>query len=59
MTKVRCPVCEKQFDSEESDAMPFCSQRCRDIDLNRWLTEGYGLPYESEDELPEDERNEN
>jgi uncharacterized protein len=29
--------------------MPFCSQRCRLLDLGRWLDEDYGLPYESED----------
>jgi endogenous inhibitor of DNA gyrase (YacG/DUF329 family) len=33
--------------------MPFCSPRCRDIDLNRWVSEEYGLPYASEDETPD------
>lgn len=33
--------------------MPFCSLRCRQIDLGRWLDERYGLPYESEDEPSE------
>jgi uncharacterized protein len=36
------------FESTESPAMPFCSARCRQIDLGRWLDESYGLPYESE-----------
>ena len=33
--------------------MPFCSRRCKRIDLQRWLDERYGLLYESE-EKPED-----
>jgi uncharacterized protein len=28
--------------------MPFCSDRCRLIDLGRWLEEGYGMAIESE-----------
>jgi hypothetical protein len=33
--------------------MPFCSPRCRTIDLGRWLDEKYGLPYKSQGD-PED-----
>ncbi len=33
--------------------MPFCSDRCRRIDLNRWLSEEISLPYQ---ETAEDER---
>ena len=29
---IRCPICEKQFDPATSPAMPFCSDRCRQID---------------------------
>jgi len=36
--------------------MPFCSQRCRGIDLARWLDEKYGLPYESDDEPEEPQK---
>jgi endogenous inhibitor of DNA gyrase (YacG/DUF329 family) len=25
---------------------PFCSKRCREVDLNRWLSEGYAIPAE-------------
>ena len=53
MAVLRCPVCEKRFDSEQSGAMPFCSLRCKQVDLGRWLDEGYGMPYEAEDESPE------
>lgn len=51
MPLVLCPVCGKQFDPESSPAMPFCSNRCRLLDLRRWLDEQYGLPYEPEHEV--------
>ncbi len=45
-----CPKCERLFDPDQSRALPFCSNRCRMADLNRWLDEGYGMPYQSPDE---------
>lgn len=41
---MQCPICEKEFKPAESTAMPFCSSRCKTIDLGRWLDEDYGLP---------------
>jgi len=35
--------------------MPFCSERCRLIDLGRWLDEKYGLPYEPQEKPEEPE----
>lgn len=49
MALIRCPICDRPFDPDESRAMPFCSERCRSIDRLRWLEERYGLPYERED----------
>ena len=49
-----CPICGKPRVVEFS---PFCSRRCADIDLGRWLKGGYvipGRPEESEDQ-PADE----
>ncbi|QGN53246.1 DNA gyrase inhibitor YacG [Novosphingobium sp. Gsoil 351] len=37
----KCPVCGKPRSEEHS---PFCSTRCRDRDLVRWLDDGYVLP---------------
>jgi hypothetical protein len=48
----RCPICRKCFDHEKTSSTPFCSERCRLLDLGRWLDERYGLPDES-DESPE------
>jgi endogenous inhibitor of DNA gyrase (YacG/DUF329 family) len=37
----QCPICGKQA-TEASK--PFCSERCRDVDLNRWLSGSYVVP---------------
>ena len=41
-----CPICKKPTDP---NYRPFCSRRCADIDLGKWLTESYSIPV-SEDE---------
>ena len=53
MSLSRCSICGKAFDPGETPAAPFCSERCKQIDLARWLDERYGLPYESENESEE------
>ncbi len=50
MALVFCPICGQQLDSESTQSMPFCSDRCRLIDLGRWLNEEHRLPIEPEDE---------
>jgi endogenous inhibitor of DNA gyrase (YacG/DUF329 family) len=54
----RCPTCGNTFDENSSPAMPFCSSRCRQIDLARWYDERISLPIrrydeDEESELPE------
>jgi uncharacterized protein len=44
MASLRCPICGKSFEPSETPAMPFCSPRCRQIDLGRWLDEKNSLP---------------
>ena len=56
MPPVRCSICGKSFPSEEGSALPFCSQRCRLLDLGRWLDEDYGLTIESEEETQRPEQ---
>jgi endogenous inhibitor of DNA gyrase (YacG/DUF329 family) len=41
---MRCPTCKREFKPDDSPAKPFCSERCRLIDLGRWLDEGYAVP---------------
>jgi endogenous inhibitor of DNA gyrase (YacG/DUF329 family) len=46
VSEIRCSVCGNLFDPNHSTAMPFCSSRCKSIDLGRWLDERYSLPIE-------------
>ncbi|ALK08537.1 DNA gyrase inhibitor YacG [Blastochloris viridis] len=47
-----CPICGKPA---ERRWQPFCSKRCADVDLNRWLTGAYAIPVVENDETPEEE----
>lgn len=55
MPQLRCSICDRAFDPEESSAAPFCSERCRLIDLHRWFDEDYGLACDPEEETEDDE----
>ena len=52
MAAVQCPICGRQFDPETVDTMPFCSERCRLVDLGGWLDEKYGLTREPDEDEP-------
>ena len=40
-----CPICRGQVAARaENPAFPFCSERCRLIDLGHWLGESYRVP---------------
>jgi endogenous inhibitor of DNA gyrase (YacG/DUF329 family) len=51
-----CPECGKPSSRE---SYPFCSPRCKDVDLNRWLSGAYVIPArddeEDEDGMPQGE----
>lgn len=52
---VNCPHCGKPVPwSEASPWKPFCSERCRLIDLGDWLTEKHAIPGDTEP-LPRDD----
>ena len=42
-----CPICGKP---PAEAYKPFCSKRCADVDLNRWLTGAYVIPAAPEDD---------
>lgn len=46
-----CPICAKPT---APDYTPFCSRRCADVDLGKWLTGAYAVPAEAE-EAPDPE----
>jgi len=43
----KCPICGKPGDEAYR---PFCSKRCSDIDLNRWLSGVYAVPVKEEED---------
>ena len=45
---VSCPICKKQLPPEavDSSCFPFCSKRCKEIDLSRWLDGKYAVVQE-------------
>jgi endogenous inhibitor of DNA gyrase (YacG/DUF329 family) len=43
----RCPICGKPTAAE---FRPFCSRRCADVDLHRWLGGVYAIPVKDDDE---------
>jgi len=51
---MQCPICEKEVD-DSSEFAPFCSERCRLLDLGNWASEKYVIPGSpSPREEPED-----
>ena len=42
-----CPICGKPATAA---SRPFCSERCRDVDLNRWLSNSYTIPAAKDDD---------
>ncbi len=48
-----CPICKKPTDSSKDPGFPFCSERCRLLDLGNWASEKYVV---SEPIFDEDER---
>jgi len=48
-----CPICGKPM---VQAFRPFCSRRCADVDLNRWLSGVYAVPVDEEEDERREER---
>ncbi|HEX2570877.1 MAG TPA: DNA gyrase inhibitor YacG [Polyangia bacterium] len=49
--ETRCPICRKPVPPrDQNPAAPFCSPRCRMIDLGNWLGESYRIPVDEGEE---------
>jgi endogenous inhibitor of DNA gyrase (YacG/DUF329 family) len=48
-----CPICARETDRRYR---PFCSRRCADIDLGKWLTGSYAIPADDADDIDEADR---
>ncbi len=45
-----CPICKASTDSAKHPDFPFCSERCRLLDLGNWAAERYVIPEPDVDE---------
>ncbi len=45
-----CPICAKSVDARYR---PFCSKRCADLDLAKWLGGGYAIPSDDPEDMEE------
>ena len=53
---MQCPTCKKETEFEGNPFRPFCSERCKMIDLGKWAAGQYRVPTsEKPNEYPEDE----
>lgn len=54
MKKGICPICRKEWESDDNRSFPFCSNTCKMLDLYSWLNEEYAvsepLPHSCDDE---------
>lgn len=48
--QIICPVCKVKTTWEENPWRPFCSERCKLVDLGRWASEEYRIPVKDGDE---------
>ncbi|MHC4959841.1 MAG: DNA gyrase inhibitor YacG [Planctomycetota bacterium] len=58
MMRARCPTCHKSVEADpekRSGDYPFCSERCRLLDLHKWLSGDYKIPVTTPQPLNEEE----
>jgi len=53
-TKIKCPHCSKMVAWHGNPHRPFCSERCRLIDLGQWADEAYVIPGRPQEPLSEE-----
>ena len=59
--KIKCPGCKKESKWESNPFRPFCSERCKLIDLGAWASDTYkiaGRPEDESDQIPLETKNE-
>jgi len=50
---INCPKCDSSFNYYDSNFRPFCSERCKQVDLGLWFSETYSVA--SKESLKEDD----
>ena len=56
--KIICPICKNITTWEENPFRPFCSERCKMIDLGTWASGEYRIPDKSEEQEDSEEQGE-
>jgi uncharacterized protein len=51
---MKCPTCGKPAEWKDNPYRPFCSERCKLVDLGRWVNEEYRVPGAPVPEQPRD-----
>lgn len=53
--RICCPICQKVLEDAPADfgPRPFCSTRCKMVDLGNWLNEAYRIPIAREQTSPD------
>ena len=41
---MKCPICGKPVEWKDNPFRPFCSERCKLVDLGRWVSDEYSVP---------------
>ena len=54
MTLVKCPNCGRETEYKGNEFRPFCSERCKMLDLGAWIDGEYTLPVEGTEVTEED-----
>jgi len=57
VSQARCPTCRNLFETDYSVSMPFCCERCRQVDLGKWLDEELSMPIDIEGALEQQANN--
>ena len=57
--KIKCPKCKKKVNWEGNKWRPFCSERCKMVDLGAWVSEGYRIEGDALDDSGHDADAEN
>lgn len=54
--RINCPICKKVLEQAPDDfgPRPFCSARCKMVDLGNWLSDAYRIPMSGDDDSEQD-----
>jgi endogenous inhibitor of DNA gyrase (YacG/DUF329 family) len=55
--KITCPICKKETTWVGNKFRPFCSERCKLIDLGKWASDDYRIAGDKKDAADQEEKN--